>query len=182
MFIMLTPHLNRSRTITNNYSFFLNRKVIMDQWRGCTTVPAKTVRWASALLNTAIQFHTPKQRRAPMSTRLIDGWHRRGERGRRRWTLRTLPQPQLSCQLPLTHLCQLWPWWSRPAKENSPSLHLKQAVSLYLTVSLPRSSPSSTFLVRRLASQADGSAAPGVRATKCPQSRARSNDEAWSSL
>lgn len=80
-----------------------------------------------------------------MSARLIDRWHRWGERGRRRWTLRALPQPQLSCQLPLTHRCQLWAWWSQPVKENSPSLHLKLAVSLYLAVSLPRSPPHRLF-------------------------------------
>lgn len=116
-----------------------------DRWLGCSTVPANTVRWTSALLNTAVQFHTPKQSRAPVSTRVIDWWHRWGERGCRRWTLRTLPQPQLSCQLPLTHRCQLLPRCSRQVKENSTSFHLKLAVSLCVAVSLPRSPPHVLF-------------------------------------
>lgn len=147
MFLLLTPHLNWCRTITKHCSFFF---LIETRWSvrtgsSYTSVPANTVRRASALLNAAVQFHTPKQSRAPVSARLINRWHRWGERGHRRWTLRTLPQPQLSCQLPLTHRCQLWPWWIRPVKENSPSLHLKPTVSLSLAASLPRSPPHRLF-------------------------------------
>lgn len=58
-----------------------------------------------------------------MPARLIN-WRRRWGQ---RWTLRTLKR-QLSCQLLLTHCCQLWANWSRPVREKSPSLHLKLAV------------------------------------------------------
>lgn len=96
---------------------------------GCA-VPVNTVRWTPALFNTAVQLQAAEESWAPVSSWLIIGWQRWGEWGGRRWTLRTIPQPQLSCQLPLTHCCQVWPCWNCAAKENSPSLHLLLAVSL----------------------------------------------------
>lgn len=144
------------------------------------------MKWASALLNTAVQFQTLKQSRTPVSSWLIDRWHRWGERGRRRWTLRTLPQPQLSCQLPLTHPCQLWPCWSRPVKENSPSLHLKPAGCLAPFGCLP----PTQFPPRRLFSASthvSGRRSGSTCRTWCKKTvlnpeRGGSNNKAWSSL
>lgn len=78
----------------------------------------KPVPWSSPLLNAAVQFHTAEKSTAPVPAVLIDRWHRWGERGRWRWTLRTLPKPQLSRQLSLTHRCRM----SWPVKVPQPSL------------------------------------------------------------
>lgn len=90
-------------------------------------VVIRAVVWAPVFLNAAVQFQTAKKSRAPVPARLIDQWHRRGQGGCRRWTLRTLPQPHLSCQLPLTHCCLLLPRSGRPVKEKSPSPRLNPA-------------------------------------------------------
>lgn len=172
MVLILTPHLNCLWTVLITAACLMQRRQVNDNCgpnKRSVAVPAFTVRWAS-VLNTAVQFHAPKKSRAPMFPRLIDRWHRWGETRCRRWTLMALPQPQLSCQLPLTHHCQLWPWCSRPVKENSPRLHFKLVVSLCVAVS-SHAVPLIYFLVRWLTSQADRSTAPAVHSANCPQSK-----------
>ena len=130
------------------------------------SVPATTVRRLPVLLNRAVQLHAPKEvggAGTPMSPRLV--WGHGGGDGGGGGPLGGLPQPQLSFQLPLTHLRELWAQRSNlrnlphPPHTHTGSIYqsantltvfidmpVSQSVSQSVCLS-PTQSPSSTSLL-----------------------------------